>query len=138
MSELTWASGVLHERVAPMGSAQNVETRIRNAAKALGWKFSRAREIWYADDRVAMRPREMRRIEEYTGLRYGQDELRTVNQLIANADALLLVQDPDFASAFAVGLRAFIGALDRSRAAERHARSGGDRLGGSGGRAGRD
>lgn len=116
MSELTWASDALHDRVAPMGSAQNVETRIRNAAKALGWKFSRAREIWYADDRVAMRPREMRQIEEYTGLRYGQDELRTVDQLIANADALLLGQDPDFASAFAAGLRAFIGALDRSRA----------------------
>lgn len=116
MSELTWASGVLQDHVAPTGSAQNVETRIRNAAKALGWKFSRAREIWYEDDRVAIRPREMRRIEELTGLRYGRQELRELDLLIGRADALLMGQDPDFYRAFADGLRALASLVDRSRA----------------------
>ena len=117
MSELTWASHALRTEIAPIGSAQFVETRIRNAAKALGWKFSRAREIWYEDERVAIRPRELRQIEEYTGLRYGQQELREIDLLIGRADALLVGnQDKDFYRAFADGLRALSSALDRSRA----------------------
>lgn len=114
MSELTWASGVLQEHVSPKGSAQYVETRIRNAAKALGWKFSRAREIWYEDERVAIRPREMRQIEEYTGLRYGRQELSELDTLIGRADALLMGHDPDFYRAFADGLRALARLVDRT------------------------
>lgn len=117
MSELTWASGVLQDHVAPKGSAQNVETRIRNAAKALGWKFSRAREVWYKDDRVAVRPREMRQIEEFTGLRYGREELSEIDAIIGRADAFLVGESEDYSRAFAAGLRAFVGALHRSRAA---------------------
>lgn len=117
MSELTWASTMLQKNVAPVGTAQYVETRIRNAAKAIGWSFSRTRDIWYEDERVAVRPRELRQLEEFTGLRYGQQELRSVDQLIANADALLLGHtDPDFVSAFVAGLRAFTSALHRARA----------------------
>ena len=118
MSELTWASDMLQTRVAPTGSAQYVETRIRNAARAFGWSFSRTRDIWYKDDRVAMRPRELRQIEDYTGLRYGRQELSELDILIARADALVVGhQDKNFYRAFADGLRALAGALDRSRAA---------------------
>jgi hypothetical protein len=117
MSELTWASEVLQEHVAPKGSAQYVEGRIALAARALKWKFSRARTIWYADERASIKPRELRDVEEYTGLRYGREELRDVDRIISQADALLLGQDADFYSAFVAGLRAFIGALDRSRIA---------------------
>lgn len=117
MSELTWASSMLRDEVSPIGSAQYVETRIRNAAKALGWKFSRAREIWYQDERVAVRPREMRQLEEYTGLRYGRKELTEIDLLIARADALVVGnQDKDYYRAFAAGLRAFASALHRTRA----------------------
>lgn len=115
MSDLTWASDMLREHVAPPGTAQYVETRIRGAAKAIGWKFSRAREVWYKDERVALRPRELRQIEEYTGLRYGRTELTEVDALISRADTFLVGADPNYVSAFAAGLRAFIGALDRSR-----------------------
>ncbi len=115
MSEIAWASDTLRTHVAPKGSAQYVETRIRNAAKALGWKFSRTREIWYEDERVAVRPRELRQIEDYTGLRYGRNELRDIDRLIGRADALLVGEGEDFHRAFAAGLRAFISALDRSR-----------------------
>lgn len=115
MSEIAWASDTLRNHVAPIGTAQYVETRIRNAAKALGWKFSRAREIWYEDGRVAIRPRELRQIEDFTGLRYGREELRDIDRLIGRADALLVGEDQDLNRAFVAAFRAFVGALDRSR-----------------------
>ncbi len=115
MSELAWAQGVLQKRIAPLGSEKFVETRIRNAARKLGWKFSRARTVWYQDERASIKPHELRRIEELTGLKYGQQELRSVEDLIANADALLAGNDPDFHRPFVAAFRAFVGALDRAR-----------------------
>jgi hypothetical protein len=118
MSDLTWASDTLRNHVAPVGSAQQVKARIRSAARALGWEYERAKSIWYADERVAVRPRELRDIERYTGLQYGRQELTELDTLIGRADALLVGnQDADFYSAFANGLRALASALDRSRAA---------------------
>jgi hypothetical protein len=112
MSELAWASEQLRERVAPRGS---VKERIRNAALTLGWRHSRARTIWYADERASIKPKELRRIEEVTGIAYGRKELRSVEALIARADTLAATQaDESVYSAFAAAFRAFIGALDRS------------------------
>jgi hypothetical protein len=119
MSELAWAAERLQVDIAPVGSAQYVETRIRLAATALKWSFSRARTVWYADERASIKPKELRRIEEVTGIEYGRQELRSVEQLIANADALTMGTDPDFASAFATALRAFAGAFHRPRASDR-------------------
>ena len=118
MSEISWASDTLRNYVAPPASAQQVKDRIRRAARALGWEFERARTIWYADERAAVRPRELRQLEDYTGLRYGRQELSELDALILRADALVVGnQDKDFYSAFANGLRALASALDRSRAA---------------------
>ncbi len=83
--ELSWASDRLRKDIAPHGG---VKERIRDAAVALGWKYSRARTIWYADERASVKPKELRRITEVTGIEYGHEELRSVEQLIANADAL--------------------------------------------------
>lgn len=117
MSDIAWASDVLQHHVAPTGSAQYVETRIRNAAQSLRWKFNRTRTLWYADERAIVRPREIRALEEYTGLRYGRQELAELDLLIGRADALLAgSQDKDFYSAFADGLRALAGLVDRARA----------------------
>ncbi|MDB5531552.1 MAG: hypothetical protein JWR51_4655 [Devosia sp.] len=117
MSDLTWASDTLRNHVAPVGSAQQVKARIRTAARALGWEYERAKSIWYADERVAVRPRELRDIERYTGLQYGRQELTEIDLLISRADALVVGhQDKDFYGAFAAGLRALASALDRSRA----------------------
>ena len=52
---------------------------------------------------------------ELTGLEFARQELRTNDQLIASAEALLMGSDPDFVSAFVAALRTFAGALDRSR-----------------------
>lgn len=116
MSDLTWASDTLRNHVAPVGSAQQVKARIRSAARALGWEYERAKSIWYADERVAVRPRELRDIERYTGLQYGRQELTEIDNLIARADAFVVGnQDTDFYSAFAAGLRALASALDSAR-----------------------
>lgn len=115
MSELTWAAERLQADVAPIGSAQFVETRIRLAATVLKWSFSRARTIWYADERASIKPRELRRITEITGVEYGRQELRSINALIARADTLSAAEaDEGVYSAFAAAFRAFIGALDRT------------------------
>jgi hypothetical protein len=112
MDELAWASVQLRERVAPRGS---VKERIRSAARLLQWKFSRTKAVWYADERVALKARELRRIEELTGVTYGKQELAEVNRLIARAEAeAALSGDPDFRGAFAAAFRAFFGALDRT------------------------
>lgn len=115
MSDLTWAQHALRNHVAPVGSAQSVETRIRLAARRLGWKFSRACMVWYGDERVAIKPAELRRVEQVTGLEYGRTELRAVEALIGQADALLMGNDPDFHGAFVAGMRAFASAFYRAR-----------------------
>ena len=112
LSEIAWASERLQKDIAPTGS---VKERIRNAAVALKWKHSRARTVWYADARASIKPREMRRITEVTGLEYGQQELRSINQLIANADTLLVGGDADFYRPFVAAFRAMAGAFDRAR-----------------------
>lgn len=111
MSELTWASERLQNDIAPTGS---VKDRVRHAARTLGWKYSRTRTIWYADERASIKPRELRRIEEVTGVEYGRQERREVDAIIAKADALLMGNDPDFHGPFAAAVRAFFGALDRT------------------------
>lgn len=112
LSELEWASERLQNDVAPRGS---VKERIRDAAVALGWKHSRARTVWYADERASLKPRELRDIEEVTGIEYGREELRSVEQLIANADALLVGPHEDFYRPFVTAFREMARAFDRSR-----------------------
>jgi hypothetical protein len=111
MSELMWASERLQRDIAPHGS---VKERVRDAARTLGWKHSRARTIWYADERASIKPKELRRIEEITGVEYGRNERAEVDRLIAKADALLMGNDPDFHGPFVAAVRAFFGALDRT------------------------
>jgi hypothetical protein len=113
MSDATWTQFALKEHVAPNGTAQSISARIRLAARRLEWKYSRTETLWYADERASIKPAEIRRIEEVTGLEYGRQELRSVDQILSNADALLMGVNADYYSAFVAGLRAFAGALHR-------------------------
>lgn len=113
MSELVWASQMMRERIAPAGSAESKGERIRAAARALRWKFSRAKHVWYADDRVSLKPVEMRKIEEITGVRYGQQEVAELDQLISRADALLEGADADFYRPFVDAFRQALRAVAR-------------------------
>jgi hypothetical protein len=113
MSELEFASNALCQHVAPVGSAQYIYQRIEIAARRLHWSESRTRDIWNADPRVDIKPRELRKIEEVTGLRYGRQELTEIDELIRRADALLDGPDEDFYRPFVAAFHAFIGALNR-------------------------
>jgi hypothetical protein len=106
MSELVFASKMMRERIAPAGSAESKGERIMLAARRLHWKLSRATSVWYADERVSIKPRELRKIEEISGVKYAREELRTNDDLIANAEALLAGHEADFYGAFIAALRA--------------------------------
>jgi hypothetical protein len=56
---------------------------------------------------------EMRVIEETADVKYGRAEVRSIDELIAKADALLDGPDPDFHRPFVDAFRAFVRALDR-------------------------
>lgn len=116
MSEVAWSSQMMREVIAPPGIAPSVSGRIRAVARALKWKYSRVFSVWYADERVSLKPRELRQIEEITGVRYGQEEIREIDHLIAKADELLARRDPNPDSALVAALRAFISVLDRAGA----------------------
>jgi hypothetical protein len=104
-TELEFASRVMRSVIAPIGSAASKGERLRSAAHALRWKFSRARDVWYADERVSLKPSELRQIEEVSGVTYGRKEVDELDQIIARADALLQGAAPDFRSALAGAIR---------------------------------
>ncbi len=112
MSAAEFAQFALRGYVAPP-SLGPVKARLRHAAHKLGWSPNRVKDVWYADPRVRITADELRAIEEYTGLRYGREELRSVDELIARADALLMGSDADFHRPFVSAFRAFVRALDR-------------------------
>lgn len=114
MSVESFASNTLRDYVAPRGSGVSVKDRIRLAARYLGWSFTRTKDVWYADPRVSISGTELRDIEKISGITYGRAEARSVEQLIAKADALLMGADEDFHRPFVAALRAFFGAVDRS------------------------
>lgn len=113
MSELVFASRMMREVIAPPGIAGGKGERIREAARKLHWKYSRAVSVWYGDERVSIKPRELREIEEISGVRYGREELREVEQLISRADALLGGADANVLRALVAALRDVVGGTHR-------------------------
>ena len=114
-SELAFSSRVMRDYIAPAGSADSKGERLLNAANRLRWKYSRAKSVWYADDRVSLKPREMRKIEEVSGVKYGRQEVDELDQIISRADALLEGNDPDFYRPFRDALRQALRAVAGSR-----------------------
>jgi hypothetical protein len=113
MSELAFVRGHLHENIAPPEVSSHIGERIRAAARRLGWGPSRTKDIWYGDERVSIKPRELRKIEEITGVRYGQAELSEIDALIARADTILASRGAGSGSPVLAALRALVGAADR-------------------------
>lgn len=110
-------------RIAPMGIAASKGERVVAAARLLKWKISRAKDVWYADERVSLKPRELRKIEELSGvtyLEYVRQEVRTNDDLIDQASALLVGHEADFYSAFFTALRAMARPHHRPRTSERN------------------
>lgn len=112
MSSSAFVQMALRSEVAPpaLGS---VKTRITHAARKLGFKTSRTKDLWYADPRVSIDADEMSRVEEISGLTYARQEMRTNDELIAKLDALM-EGDADFYGAFRAALRSVVGLPDRT------------------------
>lgn len=115
MSELVFASKVLKERIAPPSAASGIGARILTASRALKWSFNRTKDVWYADERVSIKPKELRKVEEVSGVKYGQQKLSEVDELISRATEILGNDDQDLARPFAVAMRAFLSALGSAR-----------------------
>jgi len=128
-TSVEFAQYALRERVAP-SSIGPKKTRLRHAIgvllahdrrqkvkgerRELQWSENRVRDCWYADPRISPNADQIRDLEEITGLRYGREELASVETLIARADTLLEGADADFYRPFVAAFRAFARALDRS------------------------
>jgi hypothetical protein len=111
VSELAFASNAMRQRIAPPAIG-SVKHRINRAAAALRWSASRTRDVWYADPRVSIKPRELRKIEEIAGVVYGRKELAEIDALISRAESLLAGSDPAFHRPFIAALRALAGRPD--------------------------
>ncbi|WEX10322.1 hypothetical protein [Chelativorans sp. AA-79] len=116
MSCVEFVQDALRNHVAPPGSGVNVGDRIRHAARRLGWGHSRTKDAWYAAPRISISGDELRKIEELTGLRYGRQELKELDELIGRADALLEGENADLYRPIVDAFRALARALDRAGA----------------------
>jgi hypothetical protein len=116
MSIGAFTAETLRTRVAPPGSGVSVKDRIRIAARRLGWSYTRTKDVWYADPRISISGDELRDIEEISGVIYGRAEARSLEQLIAKADALLESGDTDFYRPFRDAVRSFFRNVAGSRA----------------------
>ena len=105
MSSVEFAQYALRNHVAPP-SLGSVKVRLRQAARRLGWTANRVKDAWYADPRISIGADEIKKLEEITGLRYGREELRSINELINRADALLDGPEADFFRPFVDAVRA--------------------------------
>lgn len=113
MSSVDFVQHALRERVAPP-SFGSTKARIRFASRTLGWSANRTKDAWYADPRISINADELREIERKTGLRYAQEELRTNDDLIARAEALMVGHEADFYSAFITALRSLARPANRA------------------------
>jgi hypothetical protein len=83
---------LLHEIAGPAGL---VKARIRTAAKALGWSYTRTKDLWYADPRTRVdRPeilqaREAVRAATRTPLETDLERLRSLEDEVAELRHLL-------------------------------------------------
>jgi hypothetical protein len=118
MTTAEFAQFAMQERVAPR-TLGPVKVRLPFAQSVLGrrgWTANRVRDLWYLDPRASAPSwEEITDLEQLTGLQYARQELRTNDQLISQADALLEGVHEDFHRPFVAAFRAFFGALDRSR-----------------------
>lgn len=110
MSSVEFAQYALQSRVDPP-SLGSVKARLRHAVSVVSkherkmardkrhWTANRVKDCWYADERISP----------------NADEIREIDELIRQADALLDGADPDFHSPFVAAMRSFVRTLAGSR-----------------------
>ena len=114
MRSTAFVQHAMHDCISPP-SVGSVKARIRHCSRALQWTYSRTKDAWYADPRISISADELRAVENKSGLRYAQEELRTTDELIARATALLDGPEADFYRPFVDAFRAMARAFDRTR-----------------------
>lgn len=124
MSELVFASETMKKKIAPPSVASGIGARILAASRALKWSFTRTKDVWYADVRVSISPKELRKVEEVSGVKYGQQELSEYDELISRATQILGHDDKDLVGPLAIAMRAFLSALDSSRTGKSDGKNG--------------
>ncbi len=113
MSTVDFCQKALREEIAPP-SIGSVQTRIRAAARSLGWSYTRTRDAWYADPRISIKPEELFRVEAVSGLSYARQEMRTNDRAIERADALLGGEDPRLVRTLVAAVREAFGLRNRA------------------------
>jgi len=113
MSSVEFVQDALRTRIAPPWEGASVSARIRTASRRLGWGYSRTRDAWYADPRITISADELRTIEQHSGAKYGRQEVASLEEIIARADALLDGNNADFYRPFVDAVRAMARAFHR-------------------------
>lgn len=113
MSTVEFCSRALKDEVAPRNIG-SVQTRIRSAARDLGWSYSRTKSVWYADERVSIKPKELFRVEAISGLTYAREEMRKHDSAIERATALLGSEGPHIISEIVAAVVARLGLSHRT------------------------
>ncbi|QIG75049.1 hypothetical protein EVC14_051 [Rhizobium phage RHph_I3_18] len=113
MSTVEFCQKALRTEIAPP-SIGGVQARIRSAAHALGWSYTRTKDAWYADPRISIKPEELFRIEAVSGLTYAREEMRKNDEAIERANALLGGQDPRLIRTLVAAFREALGLRDRA------------------------
>ncbi|WP_426126285.1 hypothetical protein [Pararhizobium sp. PWRC1-1] len=112
MSTAVFCQKALRNDIAPptLGSVSN---RIRYAASKLGWSYTRTKDAWYADPRISISPKELFRVEAVSGLQYARQEVRTNDEAIERATALLGGEDAHLFRSFFAAVLKVVGFQDR-------------------------
>jgi hypothetical protein len=118
MSDVAFASELIKDVVPAKGGA-TISARILATARNLGWRYNRARDVWYEQARRidAREMDQLRAAREARKLREASDEYKELRARIARIEAALIAQDENFyrphVDALEQSLRGF-GGVDRA------------------------
>lgn len=114
MSTVEFCQRALKEEIAPP-SYGSMQARIREAARKLGWSYTRTKDAWYADPRISIKPEELFRVEAVSGLTYdAREEMRKNDRAIERADALLGGEDTRLVRTLVAAVREALGLRNRA------------------------
>lgn len=114
MSVAAFCQDALQNEIAPM-SLGKVQTRIVIAARALGWSYTRTKDVWYADPKISIRGHELRHVEDVSGLVYhARQEVQKNDDAIAKATALLGGEDAHLVRPLVAAFLKMVGLQNRA------------------------
>lgn len=114
MSTVEFCQRALKEEIAPP-SYGSMQAHIREAARKLGWSYTRTKDAWYADPRISIKPEELFRVEAVSGLIYdAREEMRKNDRATERASALLGGEDTRLVRTLVAAVREALGLRNRA------------------------